>query len=505
MTTPSRTAAAWLNLCFSYATTGFVIVTTIFLVPFYLRYFSAELYGAWIASSGLVLMLSVIDPGINLVMTQRMAACHASHDHQAFINHVHLGFRINYFIAGTIFILGYILADWIPLLIRLPEKHHQDIALCFRINVAAGVIGLLQTAWFTVAHATQRTAVVGWASISGCILGVISILLALQQGFGVISLALGALVRSLTGAGIAMLCANHIKQQLFLGINPGGESLIQEYKTALGSLFFSRVMEGIGKSIEPVIIASVLGTQAAATYALSTRLITAINMLVNPISGALFPAYSHLVGSSHPEKIRRVTWELFQTSTLLLTLLLPTAVFLNESFLRVWVGSDLYAGHLLTVTAGLALAVSLRNSLTNLILSGRGDFKTSARAGSAEVLIRLPILFLLLHTIGISAAPCAAIISGIAILCRISIPSAAKHLQIPSQQVFRWFSIGLPTLLGTLTVAGLLSAIISPAASIPQLLLQGICWTLPVAGLLAIWNQQILRQLKERLPKRSAH
>ena len=59
------------------------MITGIIMVPLYLRFIPFEVYGAWLASGNMLAWLSTIDPGLTLVLQQRIAAAYGNQDFKA--------------------------------------------------------------------------------------------------------------------------------------------------------------------------------------------------------------------------------------------------------------------------------------------------------------------------------------------------------------------------------------------------------------------------------------
>jgi len=49
------------------------IITGIFMVPLYLKFIDLNIYGYWIAISGIISFLSLVDPGIGTVVQQKIS------------------------------------------------------------------------------------------------------------------------------------------------------------------------------------------------------------------------------------------------------------------------------------------------------------------------------------------------------------------------------------------------------------------------------------------------
>mgnify|MGYP006097321571 CR=1 FL=1 len=81
----NKVKSATFNYIFSFSSVFFAILTSLLLIPFYLQYISLSDYGAWIASSALIGMIGLLDPGIGTILTQRLSVFYELKDDKNFL------------------------------------------------------------------------------------------------------------------------------------------------------------------------------------------------------------------------------------------------------------------------------------------------------------------------------------------------------------------------------------------------------------------------------------
>ena len=84
----SRRRAAKINLILGYGRYTVGIFNQLVLVPLYLRFIGIAVYGSWLASGNVVALLSVLDIGFNLIVTQRLATAFGAGDDNRFVREV---------------------------------------------------------------------------------------------------------------------------------------------------------------------------------------------------------------------------------------------------------------------------------------------------------------------------------------------------------------------------------------------------------------------------------
>lgn len=97
----NKRLAAFANLVHGITTLGISIVVGLVMVPIYLRFFNAGVYGAWLASGGLIAMLALVESGLSTVVTQRLAAAIADNNSSEFAE-----------VAGTGIFMAALIGHW---------------------------------------------------------------------------------------------------------------------------------------------------------------------------------------------------------------------------------------------------------------------------------------------------------------------------------------------------------------------------------------------------------
>ena len=124
---------AW-NLLFNYAQTAFLIVYNVVLTPLYLRYIPEMTFGVWLATGNLVAWLSLVDPGLNAVIQQRIAAAYASGDNPAVSRLRTHSYMLSVLLATAVAAIGMAAIPWVSQFVtRLAFERPSDVmaAYCF--------------------------------------------------------------------------------------------------------------------------------------------------------------------------------------------------------------------------------------------------------------------------------------------------------------------------------------------------------------------------------------
>lgn len=101
-----RRRAATINLVFGFAGLAVSIINGFALVPIYLANFSIATYGAWLASGGVLSLITVVDPGIGIVATQKLGKSVGNNDLKEFARISGSSIQLTLAVAVLVFLVS---------------------------------------------------------------------------------------------------------------------------------------------------------------------------------------------------------------------------------------------------------------------------------------------------------------------------------------------------------------------------------------------------------------
>lgn len=463
----SRRRAARINLILGYGRYTVGIFNQLLLVPLYLRFIGIEAYGSWLASGNVVTLLSVLDIGFNLIVTQRLATAFGAGDDNRFVREV--GSSLGLVLAAFVFLsaVTFVLSPWIPGWINAPASQTAALrwAIVFAgIGAAAEVIAL---SMWSVLQAWQLAFWCEFNLLMSSVWGLTATVIALFRGIGVVAFGVGAFV---TGTSAAVLLIFVValqwrRRKLPLPmIKLRGSSELFRYSSPV---IVSRIALSLVNNGQFVIVSACLNPTSAAILSLTSRIFTGCRTLLEPIIGSSFAGIAHLVGelTLNSGRVRTVLQELFTIIGVSAALMFGMAAALNVSFGRLWVGPERFGGVALTIVICIAtLAVSI-NNVQGVIVTALGNIRGPAWNSLLEVVIRVPLTIVLLLWLGILGAPLAAIGSSLAIGSWYLFRLLRRELSLRTGEALQVVGGGLPALTACLAVAVGAALLLSPAAT----------------------------------------
>lgn len=464
--TTSRRRAAQVNLLLGYGKYSVGIINQLVLVPVYLRFVSLDVYGAWLASGNILVLMSVLDIGFNLVVTQRLATAVGEQDDGAFVEHVGsaLGVTISAFVLVTA--VGIALSPWIPRWVHTPTDQVgvlQTTITLAATGVASHVVAM--TMW-GVLQAWQMTFECEFSLLVAAVLGIVATLISLWHGNGVVAFGVGELVRGASGAGLVVWVV--IREWRYRRLHRPGlrvASCIELFRHSY-PLIGSRVATALLNNGQPALVSICLNPRAAAILSLTSRVFVGCQTLIYPIIGSAFAGLAQLAGETGRDRrrVREVLQVLFTAVAVAGALMFGMAMALNTNFGYIWVGPERVGGVGLSIAVCIATVLMTTDTILMLVLTSLGDVRKPAWCSVAEVAVRFPATAVLLLYVGLIGAPIAACIASGGLGIWYLALRLRRNLGLSTKETLQTMSAGVPALAACL-IAALGLALLLPSPS----------------------------------------
>jgi O-antigen/teichoic acid export membrane protein len=412
-TSPSRRRAAVIMLVGGYVSLGVTIVQGLVLVPLYLHYIGARVYGAWLGSGGILGWLSILEFGIASVMIQRMAGAYGKGDMKSVSGYFSIGLLSQMGLMVLLVVCAIGLSFFVPGWMGLTSSESTQLAVCFVLAAFSTGFNILNNGVSGLAQALQVALVINITSTIAGILGLAATLILLLSGYGLWSLPVGLLVRNGT-----LLIANAIHSGLLLRTRVRfpmhiDRRLLNEFMSLSPFMFAGSLSNSIVGQSEPALIAMLIRPELATVFVLTRRAADVIKMILDRITGAVYPGFAHLFGEGNREQAYGILKQIMGIYTVSATVMFSLYLALNRSFIGLWVGEKQFGGHWLTFLIAVSLFLSIRNNLLTYLYGATGEIAKSTMMIVLESLIRLALMLMLLWQLGLLGLPVAMLLTGI--------------------------------------------------------------------------------------------
>jgi O-antigen/teichoic acid export membrane protein len=354
--------------------------------------------------------LTAIDLGLSGVLLQRVATAYGRTDIQDTGRYIASGLSVSVVLACIILIGGTLMASCLSSVLRLSDTYSMErLETAFLVAVCGTSISFLGISVGGVNKAIQGSFGAGVTTVASQICGLASIFISLVVGMGVVSLAIGGLV-----GGLVLLTGNVVyflsrRREEAIPL----ELKIDHFKDIASMLSFGSLGSVgflLSERIDAFVVARSLGPELTPLLVLTKRGPGVADMFLNRPGNAFAPTVAHLAGEADSEKARRVLSRLLRLLIWGAGLAATGFALLNQSFVTLWVGEEMFAGNRVNIVIALSLLIGapLRNMA--VLSSAMGDIKGIAIMGFVRgiatcLFLFLGVSYLNLGVLGVVLAP----------------------------------------------------------------------------------------------------
>jgi O-antigen/teichoic acid export membrane protein len=364
----SKKNVSIINLLFNYANTAFAIVNGLILVPIYLKHFSIDTYGSYLSSGSIVGMLGVLEAGMNLVFTQKLSTSYAKKDLESFTKILGAGLFISLILTIILILVALGLLPFIAHWVKAVPNEYKNIQYAFLLSAIGAGFTISYQNVSAVFQAWLKVKVCGYINIFSIILGIISTVVGLQWGLGVVSIPLGIFVKSFSGLlVISLFLNNNLKRKNYpkIVIEQGYCSeLLKSSMPLLGG----NIAKSLLNNSQLLIITAFINPTSSAIFTITGKVYQVCGSFLAPIGSSIFSSVSQLVGEGDFKKIKETILKIFILFTIVSILILSVGFALNSAFVSLWIGADKFGGVLLSLLLCINVLINSRMNFIGIIL-----------------------------------------------------------------------------------------------------------------------------------------
>lgn len=458
---PNLVGGAAFNVAHQYFAAALAVVHGLVLVPLYLAKIPVDLYGAWLATGGVLAWIDLIDPGLSGALQQRVAARHGANDALGLSETVGTGIALSVALS-VIALVSLPFGHLVPRVIGITGANAETLILCFDLGVVATAVAFASYAMSSILTGLHSSAVASFIFSGSALAGLATTVTLLLLDFGLPAVPIGLLVKSLLvliGDGIAL--AIWWKRR---GLRPPrfARDEYGQMTSLLGYTFAARLGGVLLDRMEALVVSVAFSPSLAVVYVLTGRPFEPLRMVTTRLAYGLAPSLAHLRGAREYGHLRAVVDKTFSLVGLVAVAGAATLIALNQAFVSLWVGSSFFGGLKLTVALGAATLVLILGTTANHFVFALGGIRRASGLSLVEGILRMTLVVLAIRWIGIISLPLATCVAGAAVSYRYLPRALAALLEQGDGQAATWRrTLVIGTGLGLL---GLTFACCSPLA-----------------------------------------
>jgi O-antigen/teichoic acid export membrane protein len=407
----AKTHTAIVNIVFNYSNLAFTITTGVFLVPFYIKYISIDLYGAWLVSGSILAIIGLADGGLNLVFSQRLAAAVGKNSWKLFNITVFSGLICISLVTILMILVGLCICPLIPEFTNYKGNDGPVLELSFILALFSSILSIIHLYLGSIVHAWQETFYYGLSMTISSFVGVLVTVLLLLFDFGLLAIPFGLLAKALVAVVIVVVVVVKEWRRKHIGVMCFNKDNLVDLIRSTVPVFVSRSGGLFINNFQIILLSNVFSPLVVANYSFTSKVFEASRLLLSPLGSSMFSGLAQYA----TEKTEKILFDLLKKIFLFvgsLSLIIGFAAFsVNEQFVALWLGPDKYLGDTLSLLLLISFLLSAKVQIASLVLTATGVIGKTAVAGLLESVIKVILLSLFIKDLGYLALPIIEIVS----------------------------------------------------------------------------------------------
>jgi O-antigen/teichoic acid export membrane protein len=339
MTTANRPSGIARNVAANWIALVFVSAVAFFLSPFVVRHLGTNAYGVWSLLVSVVGYLGLLDFGVRGAVTRYVARHHAVGDNEGSSSIVSAGMVLFGLLGVLAILLSVAVAFLLPTFFNIPEPLIIDSKIVLILGGLTVAVTLISAVFGGVVTGLERFDISSGVEIVVTTIRTVAIVLALQEGYGLVALAYIHLAASVLYGAAAWVMAKKLYPDLRLRFRI---PLLPHIRTILSFSMYLSLIHIFGVLVyysDALVIAAFLPIGAVTYFVIAGNLADYAYKVAGALSKMMTPRVSALtsVGSTG------VVDEILGTARIATLATAPIAAifwFRGESFINLWMGTE---------------------------------------------------------------------------------------------------------------------------------------------------------------------
>jgi O-antigen/teichoic acid export membrane protein len=372
------------NTFFNLIGRSWSFVAALLLTPYILTHLDVRDFGTWVALSIFINSFSLFDLGLGSSFVKYIAEYH-THGDFVRINRVLFSGLAFYGMLGVIqIVIGLLLEQPLFRLFHVPRA--SEAYLIVLISCALSNIALM---FLSVFKGIQRMDKSNSLEITISIVNALGTVLFLESGWGMLGLAVNALVNAFFALILTSWMLRRMVPQISLGWHFDSKLLKSMFAYGL-KLQVSQVGGLICFRVDKLIVSRFLGIVSVSFYEVSSRLTSFMRALPHVMISALIPATSELGARNDRAKILQTYLLVSKYVAMLTVAMVAFLVVEARSVIRLWLGTGFDNSVILVQILAIGYGAN--------VLGGAAS-QTGAGIGRPEFDMRSTVLLALLNPV----------------------------------------------------------------------------------------------------------
>lgn len=424
-----------------------VSIISFVATPFLLRWLGQEDYGIFRILADYFYYLAILELGLANALLPLLMDSLASNNRQETLKTLSIGFQEYAKLVFVIFLGAIAITLFFPLLLQVPDDKIASIRLgCAFISIS--VLATILTPLRSLAEAAQRGYLVNIGNFLRFLVVTGLGLFFAYSGRGVFGqLSVMALANLFVFVPLIVWAAVRFGRQIFTSVRKFQESTIKKRLWQLNwSTVYVNFCGQLSIFTDNIIAAFFIPPKQIVPYLLTLKLPILLQTYLATVGNSVWAPMAEIAKQKRDELVLIRMYEVSKLISILGTAVALAIVFLNHSFVTLWVGSTQFAGPTITLLGSLnAILIALIGFWTWCIL-GIGEIDKTKKTYTIATLVNVIVSIVLAYFYGFIGPIIGTFLSYVLVLSW-RIPVLLKEIFGASyRQLF--FAVSKPAVLG---------------------------------------------------------
>jgi len=444
-----------INAIMNFAASAGNALYSLAVIPLIVRGLGKSAFGVWAIATSVTSYLELFNLGFGAATTKKVAedAGHRPERVRVTINtgfFVLVGFGVLALIASTVMAFG--TPRWFDVPGGLREEAVVAV-LALGVLLAASVPG---DSFGGALAGHQRFDLLSLSNLIQVVLTSVASVVVIVLGGGIVPLAVSMMVIGLAMHPLRWAMLRRVAPDLRLSPRYVDRGEVRSMSALSGWFLVSQLSGTVIFRIDTVVVGAVLGVEAAAVYAVGSKLAFFCQRAARDLATLLMPHATSLYHSGQEHRVRDV---LLDGARLSMLMTFPAAIVLavmSRETLKIWVGEGYGGGAAVLLVLALTVAVRALLEPTFAMLTAVGRVRTMALTVLAEAVVNAVASVVLAREIGLVGVAYGTLIGFVTVLVPMWVYSV-RVLEVPLADFARASVVPhlLPAALTTAVVIGL--------------------------------------------------
>jgi O-antigen/teichoic acid export membrane protein len=389
------------NVGSSWFALGVNVLVGIFLSPYILHRLGDSAFGLWVLVFSVTGYYGLFDLGIRSSIVRYIARYSASNDQEELMSLVNTALFTYTVIGAIAMVTTVVAAHYIDRMFQIPAEFLVTARRLLLIVGTAVSLGFPIAVFSGMLEGLQRFYVLNSISVSSSLLRALLIVLALQHGGGLLTLAIITVIMPLIGGAVNFLSTLRFLRLRF-GFRYVKRSSLRQIASYSGTTFLIIVAGKLRFKTDAVIVGTFVSAAAITFFTVGSRLVDYATETVSSLAQIFIPMSSQSQARGDLQSLRKILLLGNRACAFVIFPIAAILTILGKSVIEAWVGSKYVAASYPVLLVLLyPTTLMLAQSASGRTLWGLAKHRTWAWVVLAEGIANLILSIILVRRYGI--------------------------------------------------------------------------------------------------------